>query len=986
MSRRAWGAFAAVSAIWGVPYLFIRIGVHGGMTPLVLAWGRVTLAAVVLLALAWRAGTLGQIRGRIRWLALYAVAEVTVPFPLIAFGEQRVSSSLAAIVVASVPLIGAVLAFRFDHTEKPTPLRALGLLIGFGGVIALVGIDVAGRPGELLGTAAILIAAVGYAIGPSVIKLRLGALDPRAAIGGGLAIASLLLAPGAVLDLPSRVPTAGAIVSVIVLGLLCTAAAFVILMVLIREAGTSRAMVITYINPVVAVALGVALLGEQPGAGAVAGLLLILAGSWLSTGGRMPPRLRQFGSRRGRSERACRSETAVQARTACALAALACLVLAVPASAAAPAWTTYRHDMLRSGVDPDSTSPVAPTQVWQTASLDGSIWGSPLVYGSRVYVATENNTVYALDAVTGAIIWQHHLAAAVPSGQLKCGDIDPTVGITGTPVVDLATRRIFVVADTWNGSDASSISHQLFGLSIDTGDVAPGLPASVDAPGSHPDYQLQRPGLALDAGRIVVGYGGNDGDCGEGEGLYHGWIVSVLESGTSLKTFEVAKSAGGGAVWGAGNGLPVDGAGNVWAETGNSPGPPFDNQESVVRLSADMGAPLDQWAPADWPKLDQNDIDLGSSEPLLLPGGLVFAIGKEGVGYLLSASHLGGTGAPVFQASVCGGSFGGAIYVGGVIYVTCSDGIRALALDAQAETFAPLASWRVNVGAIGPPIAAGGLIWSAGWQDGTLYGLNPSTGNVTFSKNLGTFDHFATPAAGGGVLFVANDLQVTALRIANTPAPSATMATLGAPAHTLAVGAPVTFTAAVSPAPNAGTVHFTDGSATIAGCAAAAVNTVSGRATCTTTWHHGGTHTLGAAYSGDAFYAGSRSATLTVQVRAVPPPVLSRVHLSGSGTTRTLRLTLSTSATVTVAVTQRVAGRRTNGHCRTGVKRGRRCTFTVRRARFKLHANHGANTFRLKLSGLRAGRYAVSVSAADDHRLVSRTTRLMLTVRTRRGR
>ena len=295
MSRRAWAAFAAASLIWGVPYLFIRIAVRGGMTPLMLAWGRVTLAAVVLLALAWRAGTLGQIRGHLRWLALYAVAEVTVPFPLIAFGEQRVASSLAAIVVASVPLIGAVLAFRFDRTERPTPIRAFGLLIGFGGVIALVGIDVAGSASELLGTAAILVAAVGYAIGPMVIKLRLGTLDPRAAIGGALGIASLLLLPGAVLDRPSRVPSAGAIVSVVVLGLLCTAAAFVILMVLIREAGTSRAMVITYVNPVVAVALGVVLLGEQPGAGAVAGLLLILAGSWLSTSGRLPPSLRQPG-------------------------------------------------------------------------------------------------------------------------------------------------------------------------------------------------------------------------------------------------------------------------------------------------------------------------------------------------------------------------------------------------------------------------------------------------------------------------------------------------------------------------------------------------------------------------------------------------------------------------------------------------------------------------------------------------------------------
>src|SRR5437588_5123708 len=237
MSRRAWLAFAAASVIWGIPYLFIRIAVRGGVTPLLLAWGRVTLAAIVLLGLAWRAGTLGQLRGRARWLLLYAVAEVTIPFPLIAFGETRVSSSLAAIVIASVPLIGAMLALRFDHSERPTPVRALGLLIGFGGVVALVGIDVAGSGRELVGTAAVMLAAVGYAIGPMLIKHRLADLDPRATIGASLAIASVLLLPVALLDPPKAVPGIGAISAVVVLGLLCTAAAFVIFTVLIREAG-----------------------------------------------------------------------------------------------------------------------------------------------------------------------------------------------------------------------------------------------------------------------------------------------------------------------------------------------------------------------------------------------------------------------------------------------------------------------------------------------------------------------------------------------------------------------------------------------------------------------------------------------------------------------------------------------------------------------------------------------------------------------------
>jgi drug/metabolite transporter (DMT)-like permease len=243
----------------------------------------------VLLVLAWRAGTLGTLKGRWRWLLAYAVAEISIPFPLIAAGEDKIPSSLAAIVIASVPLIGAVLAMRFDHAEKPTPIRALGLMIGFSGVIALVGIDVAGNGRALLGTGEVLLAAVGYAIGPMLIKHRMDGLDARAMMGGSLALCSLLLAPIAALDPPRQMPTTGAIASVVVLGLVCTAAAFVVFTTLIREAGTSRATVITYVNPVIAVALGVTLLGERPGAGAVAGLLLILAGSWLSTGGSLPP-------------------------------------------------------------------------------------------------------------------------------------------------------------------------------------------------------------------------------------------------------------------------------------------------------------------------------------------------------------------------------------------------------------------------------------------------------------------------------------------------------------------------------------------------------------------------------------------------------------------------------------------------------------------------------------------------------------------------
>jgi drug/metabolite transporter (DMT)-like permease len=247
---------------------------------------------VILLALAARAGTLPAVRGRGRAIVAYAVAEVVFPFSLIATGEQRISSSLAAIVIASVPLIIALLAMRFDRSERPTRLRAAGLAVGFAGVVALVGIDVAGRTSELLGTAAVLVAAIGYAIGPMVLKHWLVGVDARATMGCALAVASVLLAPLAALTWPRATPSTGALAAVAVLGVVCTAAAFLILPTLVAEAGPSRASVITYINPVVAVALGVILLGERPGAGAVAGLLLILAGSWVSTGGKLPPRPR----------------------------------------------------------------------------------------------------------------------------------------------------------------------------------------------------------------------------------------------------------------------------------------------------------------------------------------------------------------------------------------------------------------------------------------------------------------------------------------------------------------------------------------------------------------------------------------------------------------------------------------------------------------------------------------------------------------------
>jgi drug/metabolite transporter (DMT)-like permease len=292
MSSRAWSLFAAVSVIWGVPYLFIKVAVDGGMPPLVLAWGRIVLGAIVLLGLAWRAGVLGPLRSHWRALLAYAVIELCIPFPMIATGEQRVASSLAAIIIAAVPLLVALLAIRFDQAERVTGARLVGLLVGLLGVVLLVGLDASSNLRTLLGAGAILVAAIGYAGGPLIFKRALSDLDPRAAMGGSLAIAGVILTPLALITWPRTTPSGGAFASVAALGLICTALAFALMALLISEIGPARAVVITYINPVIAVALGITLLGERPGAAAIAGLLLILAGSWLSTDGRLPPWLR----------------------------------------------------------------------------------------------------------------------------------------------------------------------------------------------------------------------------------------------------------------------------------------------------------------------------------------------------------------------------------------------------------------------------------------------------------------------------------------------------------------------------------------------------------------------------------------------------------------------------------------------------------------------------------------------------------------------
>jgi len=287
VNARARVAFAIVSVLWGIPYLFIKIAVDDGVPPAFVAWVRVVLGAIILLALSWNMGVFKAVRGRWKWVAAFVLVEIVIPYPLIAIAEQHVNSSVAAILIAAAPLFVALLALGFDASERIGGGRLAGLLIGLAGVVMFVGIDVAGRKDELFAALAILAAAFCYAVGPMVFKHHLSDLDSRVSMSASLLVAAMLLAPAAALQPIRVIPSTAAVLALLGLGVLCTAAAFIAFGVLITEAGPGRSVVVTYINPVVAVAAGMAVRGEHVGTGAFLGLGLILLGCRLSTEGRL---------------------------------------------------------------------------------------------------------------------------------------------------------------------------------------------------------------------------------------------------------------------------------------------------------------------------------------------------------------------------------------------------------------------------------------------------------------------------------------------------------------------------------------------------------------------------------------------------------------------------------------------------------------------------------------------------------------------------
>jgi len=405
-------------------------------------------------------------------------------------------------------------------------------------------------------------------------------------------------------------------------------------------------------------------------------------------------------------------------------------------------WTTYHGSNSRVGYSSSEVS--CAKEDWQFGGLDGDVYAEPLVYHGLVVVATENDSVYALNATTGRQVWVTHVGTPMDGSALPCGDINPS-GITGTPVIDPSTGSIYVVAFEAPGA------HYLVALGEADGQIQ--FTKLADPSGADPLVEQERGALSLAGGRVYVPFGGLEGDCGD----YHGWVVGINAVGSGGQVSYQVPTGREGGIW-APSGIAIDESGHLFVATGNGASTStFDHGDSVIELSPTL-TELGYFAPSNWSELNSGDNDLGSVGPMLLGQREVFQIGKEGVGYLLNATVLGGVGGQIFEGQVCSSAFGGDASVGDMVFVPCTDGLHALSVKAGSFQ----AAWMSADFPSGPPIVTGNVVWALDTSNGTLHGYAANSGVGLYSFNTGPVTRFTTPSAGDGRVFVAAGTSVFA--------------------------------------------------------------------------------------------------------------------------------------------------------------------------------------------------------------------------------
>ena len=400
-------------------------------------------------------------------------------------------------------------------------------------------------------------------------------------------------------------------------------------------------------------------------------------------------------------------------------------------------WPAYHANSRRSGYVPGLPPAGRLTLAW-SQRLDGAVYGQPLVIGRTVIAATEQDTIYGLSLSTGRVRWSAHVASPLPLSAQPCGNINP-IGITSTPVY----YRGLVYALAQNGRSG----HVLIGLDPATGQVR--YRRAVLSPDKRPYFDQQRAALAAGSGRIYVAFGGHFGDCGP----YIGSVVGVPAAGRDAAArpavaYEVPSSNQAG-IWAPGG--PVIGpGGTLYVGVGNGDvRPPYDDSDSVTALSPSLHR-IGVFAPASWMADNRNDLDLGSLAPVLLRSGQLLTVGKRGVGYLLTARHLGGIGGQVAELRICA-AFGGAASLGRTVVIPCgSGGPAAVAVSGRLRVL-----WRGPAAATGSPVIGGGAVWVTDNQAGVLYRLSLRTGKAVALIKLGSgLPHFASPSLSGRLVLI----------------------------------------------------------------------------------------------------------------------------------------------------------------------------------------------------------------------------------------
>ncbi|HXN01153.1 MAG TPA: PQQ-binding-like beta-propeller repeat protein [Candidatus Dormibacteraeota bacterium] len=434
-------------------------------------------------------------------------------------------------------------------------------------------------------------------------------------------------------------------------------------------------------------------------------------------------------------------------------------------------WTMYHHDNAHTGLDGSLPGAGGAAAGWVSPTLDGDVYGEPLVYNGLVYVATLNNSVYAINQTDGSVVWGVNLGAP-QTGGWGCGNINPT-GILGTGVLDPSNSRIYEVAFLHQYG-----AYFLFGLDLATGNLR--LETEVSPNGFDWTIQQERGALAMshDNTHVYVPFGGRAGDCGS----YHGWVVGVPTSGAQPDELFDTGPVGNG-IWSPGGVVVDNNTGKVFVTTGNGGCPSSYNlNDAVIRLSPTLGTE-DYFAPADWhDNWSCNDQDLGSASTLLISPNLGFQAGKWGNGFLYNPNSLGGIDGQLFptpspqtysSVDVCRGNhsdatFGSFAYAAPYVYLECNgNGIVALQVNTSTPSFSNCdatcagPSWNAGGGTtFGPPIVAGGIVWAVDINGGGLYGFDAASGAQLYHSAGFGVTHFSTPSEAGSQIFVSAGTEV----------------------------------------------------------------------------------------------------------------------------------------------------------------------------------------------------------------------------------